>query len=154
MGTVSDPAPGKPHCEGNQALLTLGALTPLASTVVASVMTKAIRKAHIKRGPWVTNGGYEDNLTLIAAMAALTEAGSGRPSVDDALFPSLRGSGWAPAMLGAAAAGSYLATEVFDEAEAEPAPQEGQAATPGDPSLEQQPRVSREGADAPIGRST
>jgi putative oxidoreductase len=106
--------PGKRHAQAAGAaetaggvLLTLGALTPLASTIISSVMITAIRKAHVKQGPWVTNGGYEYNLTLIAAMAVLTETGPGRPSVDAARFPSLRGSGWALAALGAAAAGSY-----------------------------------------------
>jgi putative oxidoreductase len=134
------------------ALLTLGALTPLASTLISSTMITAIRKAHIKQGPWVTNGGYEYNLTLIAAMAAITEAGPGRPSVDESLFPSLKGAGWALAALGAAAAGSFLATERFTEPAPAPAPapQEGQADTPGDPALEQQPRFSREAAEAPV----
>jgi putative oxidoreductase len=118
--------------------------------MISSTMITAIRKVHIKNGPWVTKGGYEYNLTLIAAMAMLAEAGPGRPSVDDALFPGMRGTGWAIAALGAAAAGSYLATEYFNEQEPAPAPHEGQADTPGDPALEQQPRFSREGAEAPV----
>jgi hypothetical protein len=101
----------------------------------------------------VTNGGYEYNLTLVAVMAMLAEAGPGRPSVDDSLFPGLRGTGWAMAALGAAAAGSWLATEYFTDQEAAPAPQEGQGDTPGDPALEQQPRFSRQGAEAPVEQS-
>ena len=58
-------------------------------------MITAIRKVHLAKGPWVTNGGYEYNLTLIAAMLALTEAGPGRPSVDAAAFPRLKGNGLA-----------------------------------------------------------
>jgi len=148
--------PGKRHASAAGAaetaggvLLTLGALTPLASTIISSTMITAIRKAHIKQGPWVTNGGYEYNLTLIAAMAALTEVGPGRPSVDSALLPNLKGAGWALAALGAAAAGSYLVTERLTEAEPAPAPQEGQADTPGDPALEQQPRFTREPVASP-----
>jgi len=53
------------------ALVTAGALTPLASTLVSSVMMTAIRKVHAKNGPWVTSGGYEYNVVLIAAMTAL-----------------------------------------------------------------------------------
>ena len=149
--------PGKRHATAAGAaetaggvLLTLGALTPLAATIISSTMLTAIRKVHIKNGPWVTKGGYEYNLTLIAAMAMLTETGPGRPSVDDALFPRMRGTGWAIAALGAAVAGSYLATEYFTEQEPAAAPQEGQADTPGDPALEQQPRFSREGAEAAV----
>ena len=117
------------------ALLTLGALTPVASTLISSVMITAIRKVHAKNGPWVTGGGYEYNLALIGAMAALTEAGPGRPSVDAALAPRLRGSGWAIASLAAAAAGSWLATERFTE--------------PEQPSFEHEPRFQRE--EAPVG---
>ena len=153
--------PGKRHAKAaglaettGGALLTLGALNPLASAIILSTMIPAISKAHIKQGVWVTNGGYEYNLTLIAATLALTEAGPGRPSVDDALFPRLRGNGWAIAALGAAAAGSWLASEYFTEQEPAPAPQEGQADTPGDPSLEQQPRFSRQGAEAPVQQGT
>ena len=147
--------PGKRHATAagvaetaGGALLTLGALTPLASTLISSVMLTAIRKVHLKNGPWSTNGGYEYNLALIATMAALTEVGPGRPSVDDALFPRLHGTGWAAAALAAAAAGSYLATDRLTEPETAPAPQEGQADVTGDPALEQQPRFQREGAPA------
>jgi putative oxidoreductase len=119
------------------ALVTAGALTPLASTLVSSVMMTAIRKVHAKNGPWVTSGGYEYNVVLIAAMTALAESGPGRPSVDAALAPRLRGRGWAIASLAAAAAGSWLATARFTEAE--------------EPQLEREPRFQREEAEAPVG---
>ena len=152
--------PGKRHATaaglaeaGGGALLTLGALTPLASTLVSGTMITAIRKVHLKNGPWVTGSGYEYNLTLIAAMLALTETGPGRPSVDATLFPSMKGSGWAVAALAAGAAGSYLATERFTEAPEAPAPQEAQADVPGDPALEQQPRFQREPAQTGAGQT-
>ena len=145
--------PGKRHATAagwseaaGGALLTLGALTPLASTLISGTMITAIRKVHLQNGPWVTGNGYEYNLPLIAAMAALTETGAGRPSVDEALFPSFKGKGWALAALTAAAAGSYLVTEKLVEPSPEPAPQEGHADVPGDPALEQQPRFEREPA--------
>jgi|SRR5215217_4518676 len=147
--------PGKRHATAagmsetaGGALLTLGALTPLASTLITGTMITAIRKVHLKNGPWSTNGGYEYNLALIAMTATLTEVGPGRPSIDSALFPRVRGTGWALAALAAGAAGSYLATERFTEPEPAPAPQEGQADVTGDPALEQQPRFSREGTPA------
>ena len=147
--------PGKRHATAagaaeaaGGALLTLGALTPVASSLISGTMITAIRKVHLQNGPWVTGNGYEYNLTLIAAMAAITEAGAGRPSVDEALFGSLKGKGWALAALTAAAAGSYLVTERLVEASPEPAPQEGHADVPGDPALEQQPRFEREPAQA------
>lgn len=69
----------------------------VASTLISSVMITAIRNVHAKTGPWVPSGGYEYNAVIIAAMAALTEGGPGRPSIDAALAPRLRGSGWAAA---------------------------------------------------------
>ena len=85
--------PGKRHATaagwaeaGGGALLTLGAFTPLASLLISSTMVTAIRKVHAQNGPWVTQNGFEYNLTLIALTAALTETGPGRPSLDSALF--------------------------------------------------------------------
>src|SRR3954451_18440534 len=113
--------PGKRHATaagwaeaGGGALLTLGAFTPLAASMITGTMVTAIRKVHAQNGPWVTQNGFEYNLTLIAAMAALTEAGPGRPSLDEALFGDrLQGRGWAVAALAAGVAGSYLVTERF-----------------------------------------
>lgn len=120
------------------ALLTLGAATPVASALISGTMMTAARKAHLQNGPWVANGGYEYNLAVIGALAALTECGPGRPSVDARVLPRLKGTGWALAALGAAAAGSYLATERLSQSG--PAPQEGTSDIPGDPATEDSPR--------------
>ena len=144
--------PGKRHATAagwteaaGGALLTLGALTPVAQAMITGTMVTAIRKVHAQNGPWVTQNGFEYNLTLIALTAALTETGPGRPSLDSALFgDGLKGKGWAVAALAAGVAGSYLVTERLVEAAAEPAPQEGHADVSGDPALEQQPRFERE----------
>jgi putative oxidoreductase len=90
------------------ALLTLGFLTPVAATLVSGTMVTATRKAHARNGPWVTNGGYEYNLVLLAAMIAVTESGPGPLAVDSAVAPDLKGTRWALLQLGAALAGSYL----------------------------------------------
>jgi len=92
------------------ALLTLGAATPLAATMVSGTMVTAIRKAHADNGPWVANGGYEYNLVVIAAVTALAERGPGRLSIDASLFPNWRGSAWAALSLAGAVAGSYVGT--------------------------------------------
>jgi len=144
--------PGKRHATAagwsetmGGALLTLGALTPVAQALITGTMVTAVRKVHAQNGPWVTQNGFEYNLTLIALTAALTETGPGRPSVDEALFGgALKGKGWSVAALAAGVAGSYLVTERLVEPAAEPAPQEGHADVPGDPALEQQPRFERE----------
>jgi putative oxidoreductase len=131
------------------ALLTFGALTPLASSLLSGVMITAIRKAHAKNGPWVTNGGWEYPAVLIGVSTALAESGPGRPSVDAALLPGLKGKGLALLQLAAAGAGSYLATERF--AAQGPAPDEGQIErVPSDPAAEEPGRrFVREPAEAP-----
>jgi putative oxidoreductase len=101
-------------------LLALGALTPLAGSLITSTMITAIRKVHGPNGPWNTQGGYEYNLALIAATLALVECGPGAPSLDRALGVETRGSRWALASLALGAAGSTLAIEAGrQEAEAE-----------------------------------
>ena len=94
--------PGKRHATAaglseavGGALLTAGALTPLAAGMIIGTMITAIRKVHAPKGPWVTEGGCEYNAVLIAAMVAIAESGPGKPSVDSAAFPKLKGTGWA-----------------------------------------------------------
>jgi putative oxidoreductase len=84
-----------------------GALTPFATSALTSIMVTAIRKVHAEKGPWNTEGGWEYNAVLIAALTALAEHGPGRPSIDGDRF---HGRFWALASLGTGIAGSYLAT--------------------------------------------
>jgi putative oxidoreductase len=93
------------------ALMFAGLATPLAASTITSVMLTAINRVHRKNGPWVTNGGYEYNVVLIAAAVALAEVGPGPLSLDEALGTDLHGPGWAlAALLGgvAGAAGAHL----------------------------------------------
>ena len=120
--------PGKRHATAAGAseaigggLLILGALTPVASALLTGTMVTAIRKVHAPNGPWVTDSGYEYNAVIIAALAALTDSGAGAPSVDEAAFPWMKGSALAVAAVAAGVAGSYLATDVVNEA---PAPEQ------------------------------
>ena len=138
--------PGKRHATAaglseavGGALLTAGALTPLASSMIIGAMTTAIRKVHAPKGPWVTEGGWEYNGLIIAAAFAIAESGPGKPSVDSVAFPRLKGTGWALAALAAGVAGSYLATEYFNE----PAP-----AQPAAPPAADEARFQREAAEA------
>src|SRR4051812_42993915 len=99
------------------AMIALGLFTPAAAATIIGTMVTAIRKAHAQNGPWVTNGGYEYNLVLIAAMAALADSGAGPLSVDEALFPGLRGSTLAALALGAGTARSFIApSDLLNEA--------------------------------------
>src|SRR5215208_7004389 len=59
------------------ALLALGALTPVAASLITGTMATAIRKVHASNGPWVTSGGWEYNAVLIATMASLVDRGPG-----------------------------------------------------------------------------
>jgi putative oxidoreductase len=149
--------PGKRHATAagasetiGGALLTLGALTPVAAGLVTGTMITAIRKVHLAKGPWATNGGYEYNLTLIAAMLTLTEVGPGRPSVDDAVFPRLKGNGWALAQFAASAAGAALLTSERMDPGPLPAA-DAEAQRPGDAQAERQRRFTREESEVPTG---
>jgi putative oxidoreductase len=113
---------------GGGAALALGLATPLAAGAITSVMLTAIHRVHLKNGPWVTNGGYEYNAVLIAAVLALAELGPGALSVDHALGQERSGLGWA---LAAAAIGAGGAVGAHQLAAAYPAPSEA-AQAPSD----------------------
>ncbi|WP_228389235.1 DoxX family protein [Cumulibacter manganitolerans] len=89
------------------ALVAAGLFTPLAAAGLIGAMTTAVRTVHLPNGPWNANGGYEYNLTLITALAALVESGPGKLSLDHALGIERRGTGWA---LGAVALGVAAST--------------------------------------------
>ena len=82
-------SPGRRHAlmaglaeTGGGLPLALGFLTPAAATVVSSVMLVAALSAHVKKGFFITSGGYE--YTLVLGVAGLTVAftGPGSLSVD------------------------------------------------------------------------
>ena len=116
------------------ALIAVGFLTPLATALLSGVMTTAIRKVHARNGVWLTKGGFEYNAVLIAALAALTDQGPGRPSLDAALLPRLRGPRLVLASIGAGVAGSYLSERLFNEPVEESAPPEAAQAAQAGPS--------------------
>jgi putative oxidoreductase len=92
-------------------LLALGALTPFAGALITGTMVTAIRKVHLQNGPWNTQGGYEYNVALIAAVMALVDSGPGSLSIDRTLGIEARGARWTLAALAAGAAGSTIAIE-------------------------------------------
>jgi putative oxidoreductase len=110
--------------------IALGAFTPAAATALIATMVTAIRKVHLEKGFFNTAGGYEFNLTLIAALLLLVDTGPGSPSIDSALDLDDTGSAWALTALAAGVAGSFLATtfaskaapSIPDHAPAEPQP--------------------------------
>jgi putative oxidoreductase len=125
--------PGKVHATaaglaeaGGGALLAAGAATPVAATLLSGTMVTAIHTVHGSKGPWATDGGYEYNLVLLAAVFALTDAGPGAWSVDGAVGRERWNAGWALAQLAAGVAGSagalaYARSRPEPEPEPEPA---------------------------------
>jgi len=94
---------------GGGALLALGLATPLAASVLSATMMTAIETVHGKNGPWLSKGGYEYNVVLIAAVLMLVEAGPGGLSLDAARGRERSGSGWALAALATGALGAVAA---------------------------------------------
>lgn len=109
---------------GGGAGIALGLAMPLSAATLTSVMLTAINRVHLKNGPWATNGGYEYNIVLIAAVLALVEVGPGELSFDHILGSERSGPGWALAALAlgvAGAVGAHVAAESY------PAPIEASA---------------------------
>jgi putative oxidoreductase len=104
---------------GGGAGIALGLATPLSAAVLTSTMLTAVNRVHFKNGPWLTNGGYEYNIVLIAAVLALVEVGPGELSLDHLLGNERSGPGW---VLIAAAFGVAGALGAHFAAEAQPAP--------------------------------
>ena len=110
--------PGKVHATaagvaetGGGALLVAGLATPLAVSALTGTMTVAIHKVHLAKGPWNSNGGYEYNAVLIAALFAITADGPGALALDRREW----GTGWALAALGAGVAGAAAMLKFADQ---------------------------------------
>ena len=118
---------------GGGALLATGFLTPLGSAAIIGVMSQAVRSVHKEKGFFVTEGGYEYNLALVASALVLADLGPGPVSLDRALGTELRGPLVALAALGAGLAGPIVVQRLAASAPAPaPAPQsaEPQPAAP------------------------
>ena len=110
---------------GGGALLALGLFTPAAVSMLSGVMTNAIRHVHWEKGLFVTEGGVEYPVVVLAALAALADSGPGRLSLDEELGIELRGPVVTALAMGAGAAGAvYLSAhgqELFAESDADEA---------------------------------
>jgi putative oxidoreductase len=105
--------PGKRHAisagvseTAGGAMLTLGFLTPLSAAMLTATMATAVKTVHLEKGPWNAEGGWEYHAVLVAALAAITEAGPGPASLDHKLGIHLSGPVWAVAALAAGAGGA------------------------------------------------
>jgi putative oxidoreductase len=65
--------------------LAFGLFYPLPSVAIAGAMLVAIALVHLPKGFWNGKGGYEFNLSLIGAVAALALTGPGAISLDNAI---------------------------------------------------------------------
>jgi len=83
-GTVMAALAGGAEFFGGLALL-IGLLVRPAAVVLAFTMVIAIFSAHISKGLFLANGGYEYALALLAVTVGLLISGAGRVSVDAAL---------------------------------------------------------------------
>ncbi|HEX4436732.1 MAG TPA: DoxX family protein [Solirubrobacteraceae bacterium] len=113
---------------GGGALVAAGLQTPLGAAVLSGTMITAIRKVHLSKGVWASDGGYEYNLVLLAIVFALSDVGPGRLSLDAARGGERKGLGWALAQLAAGAIGSTVAIELGKR---QPASASSQAEQPG-----------------------
>ena len=127
-GKVHATAAGVAETAGG-ALLVTGAATPLAAGMLSGTMAVAVRKVHLANGPWVTNGGFEYNAVLLAALFAVTAAGS-----ED----ERAGAGWAIAQFAAGLIGSEAILR-FADSQPAPAADAQQAAETASGQAEPQP---------------
>ncbi|HEY0515578.1 MAG TPA: DoxX family protein [Solirubrobacteraceae bacterium] len=146
--------PGKAHATaagvaetGGGALVAAGFATPLGASLITGAMVTAIRKVHASKGIWNSEGGFEYNLVLIAALFALSAEGPGALSVDGALGKRRWGLPWALGELAAAALGSTAAIELGKRAGAG-----GQAADTTPPVPAQAP-AQADRAEQPVSQS-
>jgi len=80
-------------------LTAAGFLSPLGPAMITGTMAVAMKKVHLKNGLWLSKGGYEYNLMLIAAAFALAGEGPGLLSIDGLIRKQRSGPMWAIAQL-------------------------------------------------------
>ncbi len=89
-GTVMAALAGGAEFFGGLALV-VGLLVRPASAVLAFTMLVAIFSAHISKGLFIANGGYEYALALLAVTVSLLVSGAGRLSVDSVMGSAAKG---------------------------------------------------------------
>ena len=87
-------------------LLAAGLATPVGAAMISGAMASAVYHVHASNGPWVTQGGWEYNVVLMAAVFAVTATGPGPYSLDHALGVRMAGPGVAAAELAAGVLGA------------------------------------------------
>jgi putative oxidoreductase len=128
-------------------LTAAGLLSPLGPAMITGAMAVAIRKVHQKNGIWAADGGFEYNLTLMAAAFTLAAEGPGLFSLDRILRRQRSGFGWGVVQLlmglGGAAAVVGLADALAARKES-PTTDDGLQETIVDETIVEGPVVLRE----------
>ena len=109
-------------------LLVLGLFTPIAAAMIIGVMLNAIVAVHRPNGLWVTEGGMEYPIVLIAAAATTAFTGAREYSLDAAFDLDLNGWGWG---LAAIALGMLAAAVILSSRDLTPAPPATETAVTG-----------------------
>lgn len=68
--------------EVSGVLFALGLATPLAALAITVVMINAIATVHWTKGFWLSRGGYEYNLKILAVALGVVVTGPGQFSLD------------------------------------------------------------------------
>ena len=100
-------------------LIALGLLSPAGTALVLAVMVVAIGSVHLPKGFFVSDGGFEYNLVIMAAVTALAFTGPGAYSLD--VVEGLGTSGWL-AGVGALVVGLVLGGGALASRKPVPAP--------------------------------
>ena len=111
-------------------LTAAGFLSPLGPSMIIGSQAVAINKVHLKNGFWSHKGGYEYNLTLIAAAFALAELGPGSFSLDRLFGKRRSGFGWALASAAVALSAAAACLQLSEKL----APKEATEAGAGGPA--------------------
>jgi putative oxidoreductase len=90
------------------ALFAAGLLTPVGAALISTTMITAMLTVHAGKGLWMTEGGIEYNLVLVAAAFGVTAIGAGKWSLDHALGLHVAGVGWAVGELAVGLVGALL----------------------------------------------
>jgi putative oxidoreductase len=99
---------------GGGLLLAAGGKAPVGEAALSGVLITAIRTAHAGKGPWVTDGGFEYPLVMLAALYAIAD--------------ERYGTAWALTQLAAGAAGAFSVEQYARRQPAPPAADAGPSA--------------------------
>ena len=108
-GTEQAAAAGLSETVGG-SLIAAGFLTPVGCGLITSVMSQAIGSVHAGKGPWLTEGGWDYNVVLIAVVFAIADLGPGQWSLDHAWGIERSGPLYALTAVGVGVAAPGLST--------------------------------------------